>query len=120
MRHLIIKREPALCAFALPYFCVVGREKEDFLEEVSQMGQVCSSLDKGRNADCAVRNGEVVGIEIGEEATTMFVAAFPQVGALTTEVVDIPAGSEDVRVLVQTRILQNKRASMTATLIEEN
>ena len=87
MRHLTVYRERALACFATAYYCVLGRDRSSFLEWLE--GQDLRTLML-RGEGVPLRNGETIALEIGEEETTLFVAAYLENHSLVTNQVVIP------------------------------
>lgn len=110
MRHLTVYRERALACFATAYYCVLGRDRSSFLEWLE--GQDLRTL-MIRGEGVPLRNGETIALEIGEEETTLFVAAYLENHSLVTNQVVIPGGTEDVRYVVRTSYDGYRRLSLS-------
>ena len=115
MRQLILRRERALACFATPYYCLMGREREEFLAWLAE--QAPGALME-RGAGIPLRNGETVALEIGEEETAFFVAAYLEKRSLVTGQAVIPPGTEDVRYMVRTSYDGYRRLSLSLELEE--
>ena len=109
MRRLVIHRERALACFAMKYHCIVGRERERFLEELSKQGPGVHLWD---GDEPTLQNGQTIGIVIGEEPVSFFVVACLDGWDLATEEVTIPAGEGDVYFTVRTDFDGDKRLSL--------
>lgn len=109
MRKLYVKRERTLACFALTYHCVLGQTVEEHLAWAETRDRAALMLDRGRGA---LRNGETVCLEIGEEAVLLFVIAYQERGALTTEAVTLPAGDRELRYTVTTEFDGDHRLAL--------
>lgn len=111
MRNLHITRERALACFALPYHCVIGQTIGEHLRrvEVQERAALMTSREN------AVRNGETVCIPIDEAESTLFVIAYQEHGALTTEELPIPAGAAELHYTVATQFDGDRRLYLTLT-----
>lgn len=110
MRHLILRRERALACFATKYDCVLNRDRGEFLDWLA--GRDLPQL-MVQGVGTPLRNGETVTLDIGEESTTFFVAAYLEKRALVTQAADIPAGDEDVCYVVRTDYDGFRRLQLT-------
>ena len=109
MRKLYVTRQRALACFGLLYHCVLGTSREDHLAWTENQNREELMCDIGHNA---VRNGETICLELGEEATSLFVIAYLEKRNLITQTVSIPAGTDDLRVSIVTDYDGNRKLSI--------
>ena len=106
MRHLIVHRERALACFAMKYHCIVGRDRETFLQELARQDQPVHLWD---GSFPVLGNGQTLSIEIGAEGCTFFVVACLDGRDLATEEVTVGPGHGDVSYVVRTDYDGNRR-----------
>ena len=109
MRKLYLTRQRALACFGTAYHCILGKSKEEHLEWVRQQPRKDLMQYHGPES---VRNGETVCLELGEEASSLFVIAYLEQRELMTRTLPIPAGDEDLWISVITNFDGNRRLSL--------
>jgi hypothetical protein len=92
MRHISIRRERALAAFALKYYCVFDRNSEEFIAELERNEVTARFAHVG---DVSLRNGERIRVGMDEEEHTLFVMIYTENKNIATNTVTIPAGAEE-------------------------
>jgi hypothetical protein len=93
MRRIIIRRERALAAFALKYYCVFDRDSERFIAELESNTATARFAHVG---DVSLRNGETIRVNMDEEDHTFFVMIYTENKNIATNTVSIPAGQEEL------------------------
>jgi len=116
MRRLYVTRERALACFALVYHCVTGQTREEHLRWAEEQDRAELMVSRGPGS---LRNGETTALEIGEEATTLFVVAYQEHGALTSEELELSAGADDLHCIVSTRFDGDRRLCLELRRSEE-
>ena len=109
MRKLLISRQRALACFGTAYHCILGQSIEDHERWASEQNRNELMTGHDRNS---IRNGETIVLEIPEEATTMFVIAYLEQRNLISQLLDIPAGHDDLHYAVITNFDGNRRLSL--------
>jgi len=109
MRKLYVTRKRALACFGLAYHCILGTSREEHLAWVKEQNREELMQDPGQ---APVRNGETICLELGKEASSLFVIAYLEQRELMTQIIPIPAGTEDLWVSVVTDFDGNRRLSM--------
>ena len=108
MRNLYLKRERALACFAIPYHCVIGQTREEHLRWAETRDRPALMTSRVN----AVRSGETICVPLEEEPSSLFVIAYQERGALTTEELPLPAGSDDLYYVVTTQYDGHRRLSL--------
>ena len=111
MRYLTVQRERALACFAMKYDCILNREQAAFVAE----HEGCS-LEEGLGDWPSLRNGGTIRIELDEKQTTFFAVCQTEHRLLCTPEIAIPAGTEDVNILVRTVYDGDRKLSLTAEM----
>ena len=109
MRNLYITRKRALACFGVLYHCILGASQEEHLAWVETQNREELMCDIGNNA---IRNGETICVEIGEQETSLFVIAYLEKRNLMTQTVLIPEGTEDLRACIVTDYDGNRKLAM--------
>ena len=109
MRKLYVKRQRALACFGISYHCVLGRSLEEHLKWVETQDRDTLMQSHGPGS---MRNGETVCLEIGAGPGSLFVIAYLEQRVLTTRLLPIPPGPEDLLCTVVTRYDGNRRLSL--------
>lgn len=112
MRYLTVQRERALACFAMKYACILNCDQGQFIAENTHR-----TLEDGLGDWPMLRNGESIRIAISEEETTFFSALQTEHKLMVTPIVTIGAGTEDVKILVQTEFDGNRKLSLHAKKI---
>ena len=105
MRHLIIHRERSLVGFALNYYCVLGQDRDAFLQELPERN---ASARRGVASDYPLRNGQTVSIDIGNDALSFFIAVYLDGRSIVTAPISIAAGSDDAVFAILTQAVPYK------------
>ena len=107
MRNLIIHRERALAAFALTYYVHINRDREQHLQDLSQMAD--PRLEA--RGDYGLRNGQTVKIPIEDSGTKFFIGIYTQEKNHVSLQVPVEPGTEDISFKIITDFDGNKRLS---------
>lgn len=91
MRKILMYRKKAFADILIPYYCIVGISKKDFIDK----------MNKGLGSDLnpyahPVRNGHNIDISIDEKAYTIFIFANTSTGFSFSEAYHIDAAICDV------------------------
>ncbi len=81
MRKLIINRKKAFAGAIIPYYCIVGINKETVDNNDIQYG---------------IKNGETISIDVSEQKLCIVVAANTSTGTVEMPPYLVESGSEDV------------------------
>lgn len=109
MRHLILRRERALACFATSYYCVLGRDRAEFMDWLAT--QDPREL-MARGEGVPLRNGETIALEIGQGSVSFFVAAYLEQRCLVTGQAEIGPGTEDEAWVVRTDYDGHRRLAL--------
>lgn len=114
MRKLYIRRERALACFAIPYHCVIGQPMEEHLRWAETQDRRALMMSH----ENAMRSGETICLTLDDEPSSLFVIAYQERGALITEELPVPAGTEDLFFVVSTQFDGNRRLCLELSVSE--
>ena len=109
MRKLYVKRQRALACFGTAYHCVLGQSPEEHLRWAANQDRKDLMRYTGPGS---LANGQTICLELDEGPTTIFVAAYLENRDLTTPVLPIPSGDQDLLCTVVTNYDGNRRLSL--------
>lgn len=111
MRRLIIHRQRALMAFGIRYYCVLDRDREEYLKDLEARREPMG---------VPVENGGNAVLEMDAGAHSFFVVAPRESRPIITGEIPVPPGEEDAVFAILTDMRQGMRIAVTPVNIPED